>query len=69
MERPTDYVKLAEAFGATGFNATNGEELEAALEAAFKNDKPTVINCVIDNNEKVLPMIPPGKAVVDMIID
>jgi len=69
MERPTNYVKLAEAFGAEGYDANNNAELETALKAAFKSDKPVVINCVISSDEKVLPMIPPGKAVSDMIID
>jgi acetolactate synthase-1/2/3 large subunit len=69
MERPTNYKMLAEAFGAQGFDAKSEEELETALKAAFSSDKPTVINCIIDSDEKVLPMIPAGKAVTDMIID
>lgn len=69
MNRPTDYVKLAEAFGAEGYRAENQEELEIALNKAFESEKPVVINCVIDCDERVLPMIPPGKAVADMIID
>ena len=69
MERPTNYKMLAEAFGAKGFDATSENELEAALDAAFESDGPVLINCVIDSDEKVLPMIPAGKAVTDMIID
>jgi len=69
MERPTNYVKFAEALGAVGYNATNQAELETALEAAFGSEEPVVINCVIGSDEMVLPMIPPGKAVSDMIID
>ena len=69
MERPTNYVKLAEAYGAVGFDATNQDELETALQTAFESEKPVIINCIISQDEKVLPMIPPGKAVSDMIID
>jgi len=69
MERPTNYIKLAEAYGAIGFDAKNQEELETALQTAFESEKPVIINCIISQDEKVLPMIPPGKAVSDMIID
>jgi len=69
MNRATNYKMLAEAFGAKGYDAHNGEELEAALKEAFASEIPVVINCVIDRDEKVFPMIPPGKAVTDMIID
>ena len=69
MERPTDYKKLAEAFGAEGHNATNQAELETALQAAFACNGPVIINCIIDKNEKIFPMIPPGKSTSDMIID
>ncbi|MCL2425877.1 MAG: biosynthetic-type acetolactate synthase large subunit [Oscillospiraceae bacterium] len=69
MDRPTNYVKLADAFGAVGYDASTQAELETALQVAFKSEKPVIINCIIDSEEKVLPMIPPGKAVSDMIID
>jgi acetolactate synthase-1/2/3 large subunit len=69
MNRPTDYKMLAQAFGAAGYNAMNQSELEAALGAAFASDMPTIINCVIDPDEKVMPMIPPGKSVSEMIVE
>jgi len=69
LNRPTNYVKLAEAFGAVGYDASNQAELEAALQMAFESDQPVIINCIINSDEKVLPMIPPGKAVSDMIVD
>jgi acetolactate synthase-1/2/3 large subunit len=69
MNRVTNYVQLAEALGAVGYDASNQTELESALATAFANEKPTIINCIIDCDEKVLPMIPPGKAVTDMIIE
>ncbi|MCL2053927.1 MAG: biosynthetic-type acetolactate synthase large subunit [Oscillospiraceae bacterium] len=69
MNRPTDYVKFAEAFGAAGYEAKGQAALRVALRESFSSDKPAVINCVIDCDEKVLPMIPPGKSVSDMIVD
>ena len=68
LNRKTDFVKLAEAFGAVGFRATNEEELEQALTVAFKTDGPVLIDCIIDCDERVLPMIPPGGTVNDLVI-
>jgi acetolactate synthase-1/2/3 large subunit len=66
--RKTDYVKLAEAFGAAGFYAENDEQLKLALDFAFaQTEIPTVIDCHIDPDAKVLPMIPPGGSIADLI--
>jgi acetolactate synthase-1/2/3 large subunit len=65
LGRKTDFVALAEAFGARGFTATNPAELDAIL--AKLDDSPTVIDCRICMDEEVLPMIPPGRSVDDMI--
>ena len=66
-ERATDYVKVAEAFGAKGYRCFNIAEYEAALAEALKSDGPVWIECVIDREEKVLPMIPSGGTVNDTI--
>ena len=68
LERKTDFVKLAEAFGAAGARATTPEELDAALKAAQGRSGPTIIDCVIDKDEFVLPMLPPGGSVDDIIV-
>jgi acetolactate synthase-1/2/3 large subunit len=69
LNRKTDYVKLAEAFGAQGFTAADEAELKNALAAAFREKSmPTVIDCRIDPDAKVLPMIPPGGSIEDLII-
>lgn len=68
LERETDYVKLAEAFGAKGYRATTIEEFVKALSDAYKSNCPCVIDAVIDRDEKVLPMIPAGKTVDEIII-
>lgn len=68
-ERKTDYVKLAEAMGAKGFRARTPEEFKDAMEKALKEDGPVWIECLISREERVLPMIPSGKSVDDMIIN
>ncbi len=66
-ERATDYVKVAEAFGAKGYHCETPAELDAAMKEAIKADGPVWIECVIDREEKVLPMIPSSKTVHDTI--
>ena len=67
--RKTDFVKLAEAFGARGVRCTNLAEFKTALTEALAADGPTLIDCVIDCEERVLPMVPAGKSVRDYVID
>lgn len=69
LDRKTDFVKLAEAFGAKGLRADNAEEFEAAMKEAFATDGPVVIDCKIDKDEFVLPMIPPGGSMDDLIAE
>lgn len=69
VKKHTDYVKLAEGFGATGYRATTLEEFEEAYKAALQNEGPSWIECVIDPEERVLPMIPNGKTIDDAIIE
>jgi acetolactate synthase-1/2/3 large subunit len=59
MNRKTDFVALAKAFGAEGVAAANLTELEAAL-AQLPEKGPMVIDCRIDPDEMVFPMVPPG---------
>ena len=66
--RQTDFVKLAEAFGAEASRALTLEELDAALEKAFACDGPYLIDCAIGKNEFVLPMLPPGGSMDDIIV-
>lgn len=55
-----DFVKLAEAMGAAGFRAGTKEEFEKAFEKALTLGRPAVIDCQIDSDEKVWPMVAPG---------
>ncbi len=68
LDRKTDFVALARAFGADGMQVKTLEELEIALAKGFAADGPYVIDCIIDKNEYVLPMLPPGGTVDDMIV-
>lgn len=58
-----DFVKLAEAMGATGIRATTREEFKDAFAKALSLGKPVVIDCQIDSDEKVWPMVAPGAAI------
>ena len=66
-ERKTDYVAVAKAFGGEGYLCNTPAEFAAALEAAMKAKGPVWIDCRIDREEKVLPMIPSGQTVHDTI--
>ena len=67
--RKTDYVKLAEGSGAKGYHTESLEEFRAAMEEAMKVDGPVWIEVMIEPEERVLPMIPGGKTVEEIILD
>ena len=67
LSRKTDFVALAKSFGAEGVLAETPVEFKRAFEAAVKAGKPTVIDVRIDKDEMVLPMLPPGGAISDII--
>lgn len=69
LDRRTDFVKLAEAFGAAGFNLTEKEKVESTIKEALNLNSPVVINCEIDRDLKVWPMVPPGAALEDVILE
>ncbi len=68
LDRKTDYVALARAFGADGARVTSLCELEEALRVAFCQAGPFLIDCSIDKDEFVLPMLPPGGSMDEMIV-
>lgn len=69
LERKTDYVKVAEGFGARGYRAETREELSKAVDAALAGEGPAWIVCPIDPDERVLPMIPGGGTVRSAIME
>jgi acetolactate synthase-1/2/3 large subunit len=68
LNRKTDYLMLARSFGANGIRCNNHVELREALEVASKNKGPTVIECVMNKENRVLPMIPAGGTLKDVIL-
>ena len=67
LDRRTDYVKLAEAFGAKGYVIAGDADVEPILKKAFAEKVPVLVDCKIGIDDKVLPMIPPGKTFDDII--
>jgi acetolactate synthase-1/2/3 large subunit len=62
-----DFVKLAEAYGAVGMRITRQEEVVPALQAALAIQKPVMMDFVIEREENVLPMVPPGEPLDKML--
>ncbi|MFG6384746.1 MAG: biosynthetic-type acetolactate synthase large subunit [Lachnospiraceae bacterium] len=61
-----DFVKLAEAMGAIGYRATTREEFQVAFTQALASDIPVLIDCIIDSDDKVWPMVAPGAAISEV---
>ncbi|NLD19294.1 MAG: biosynthetic-type acetolactate synthase large subunit [Clostridiales bacterium] len=68
-ERKTDFCKVIEAFGGTGYSAENIEEFKDAFQKALKAKGPVWIDCDIVSRQKALPMIPNGHTVEDSIFE
>src|SRR5690606_24935920 len=62
-----DFVKLAEAYGAVGLRVERPEDVRPALEEAVKSKRTYVIDCVVEREENVLPMVPAGSAIHNML--
>ena len=67
LDRKTDFKAVAQAFGAAGYKTDNLQDLEKII-LDLPDNKPAVIDCHIDINEKVLPMIPPGGSIKNIIM-
>jgi acetolactate synthase-1/2/3 large subunit len=62
-------VKLAEAYGLEGYHVSNIRDFEAAFSAAVASGRACVIDCAIDIDEMVHPMVPGGKPITDFLLD
>jgi acetolactate synthase-1/2/3 large subunit len=62
-----DYVKLAAAYGISGFQVTRADDVTGVIEQAMAIDGPVIIDFVMEQEANVFPMVPPGKGNVDMI--
>jgi len=69
IEAQPDFVKLSEAFGGLGYRVTTKEEFDKALNDAVAKNRPALIEVVIDRNENVLPMVPTGGSLYNMILE
>lgn len=63
IDDATDFVKLAEAFGAKGLRASTRAEFNAAFDEAWAMKTPVLIDCMIDSDDMVWPMVAPGDAI------
>ena len=64
-----DFVRVAEAFGGVGYRVTTKKEFDEALQAAIESGKVAMIDVVVDRFENVLPMVPAGAALYNMMLE
>jgi acetolactate synthase-1/2/3 large subunit len=64
-----DFVKLAEAMGAKAYRITKKEEVESVFQEALALNEPVLIECVIDSDDKVWPMVAPGAAIEEVFTE
>lgn len=69
LNRKTDFVKLAEAFGAKAFRVTKKEQLDDVLKEALESMEPVLIDYVVDCDKKVFPMVAPGAPINQIITE
>ncbi|MGL5150695.1 MAG: biosynthetic-type acetolactate synthase large subunit [Clostridium sp.] len=69
LNRGTDFVKLAEAYGAKGYRVFERTQLEDVLREALESNVPVVIDYLINNNKKVFPMVAPGAPINQLICE
>lgn len=69
MEWTPDFVKLAQAYGATGLRAKHPSELHAVLEKGLSTPGVVVMDIVVTTEENVFPMVPPGAGVAEMVLE
>ncbi|MQG85268.1 MAG: acetolactate synthase large subunit, partial [SAR202 cluster bacterium] len=62
-----DFVKLAEAYGIHSFRVTEKSEVDNAITDAMQHDGPVLIDFMVDPEENVYPMIPPGESVLEIV--
>ena len=67
LDRPTDYVKLAEAFGGKGFRITKPDEIDYILRQALDSEGPVLIDYLINMDKKAFPMVAPGAPINQII--
>jgi len=69
LELPIDFIRLAEAFGAKGFQASRPDEVEKVIRQGFTTPGPVIMEFKIAREEKVLPMVPAGASLNEMVLN
>jgi acetolactate synthase-1/2/3 large subunit len=62
-----DFMKLGLAYGITTMKIENNDQIEEVLSAAMELNEPVIIECEINRDEKVFPIVPPGAAIAECI--
>jgi acetolactate synthase-1/2/3 large subunit len=68
MELPIDFVKLAEAYGATGLQASKPGDVASVIKQALETPGPVLMEFKVAREENVLPMVPAGKGIHEMVL-
>jgi acetolactate synthase-1/2/3 large subunit len=66
LQDKVDFVKLAEAMGAKAYRISKKEEVEPVLREVLALNEPVLLECIIDSDDKVWPMVAPGAAIEDV---
>ena len=69
LGKSPDFVKLAEAYGAVGVRPETLDEFERVVKTAIDDNVTTVVDVMIDPEENVFPMVPPGKGLRDLLVE
>ncbi len=69
LQDKVDFVKLAEAMGAKAYRITNKDEVESVLKEVLSLNEPVLVECIIDSDDKVWPMVAPGAAIEDVFTE
>ena len=69
LDRGPDFNILADAYGVRSYKVTTPDEFEKALSEALTLHEPIVINAMVDTDERVLPMVPPGRPIDELILE
>jgi Thiamine pyrophosphate-requiring enzymes [acetolactate synthase, pyruvate dehydrogenase (cytochrome), glyoxylate carboligase, phosphonopyruvate decarboxylase] len=68
MDAQPDFVKLAEAYGATGFRITRPQDLDGVLRQALATPGTVIVDVLVEKEENVYPMVPAGASLTDMLL-
>lgn len=69
LSNDIDYVQFANSLGAKGYNITKPEDIDTVIKSALEDDKTTIVNCIVGQDNCVYPMVPPGKAIDEAIYE